>query len=126
MNIFPPFKTAKPRVRRKRQRVEPAAGPSGTVTVLSVMAETDNFIRWTFSADASTGGSGIPQLLIQTSEGWEAPSESWQGATANEIVFNYDNGAVLPGAPWQVNAQPVGIAFAGGQLLVVPQSGVVG
>lgn len=128
MPIPPSIIPSKRRVRRKRRASAAPSGtfPSGTITVLSVLAQTDHIVVWTFSEDASTDGSAIQQLLVQTTVGLLAPAESWQGAAANQIACNYDNGEVAPGAAWQVTAQPEGITFPGGGTLVVPQSGVLG
>lgn len=122
-DVPPIFRKRRGRTRPRLPSAPPT--PPGTVTVVSVVAQTTAFVAWTFSAPASTDGSGIPQLLVEMNTGIKPPAESWQGASPSEIICNYDDGAVVPGGAWQVNGQPVGIVFGGGGTLVVPENGAV-
>src|SRR4051794_33591248 len=70
MNIFPLMFPARSPRHRKRHPVPTAPTPPvGTVSVDSVVVQSEHIVIWRFSADASTDGSGPPQLLVQTSEG---------------------------------------------------------
>src|SRR5437016_488504 len=94
--------------RRRGGRASRPSGlvpPPATVTILSVVAADTHLVKWTFSGPATTDGSGIPQLVIDTPDGPEAPVESSQG-TANEVICNYDNGECAAGEHWHIDDTP--------------------
>ena len=119
MKLPQPFNIAKPRRRRTRRAQVSSAAPPQGVTVVSVSKVDDQTALWLFSAAIVSFGD-VSGLIIG---GQEGDTVEQSGADALQVF--YDIGVSVDD-PWSIEGFPaVVIAFAGGGVLVVPESGNV-
>lgn len=120
MLIIPPVP-----FRRKRAPSKPVAAGGGSAAqaiVVAVLYRGGNLTSWFFSVPVTLVGGDLPQLILDTDDGPQAPEDV---AMVGEYVLNADYGAgdIESGLTWSLSSA-TGLSF-GSIPVPLPQSGTV-
>ena len=119
MLIFP----APPRRRRTRRFRSATTPPSPPgVTVVSVSIVDSATLQWIFSVNIIGVDAGCDQLIATDASGDQIPSGVSQTGP-DTLWAAYADGNFGEGGSWRVTEEPAGMSFAGGGVLVIPESG---
>jgi hypothetical protein len=117
-----------PPFRRNRGRTKPTPQPSSNLSahVLSVLVLDSTGAVWVFDSPVTVDeNEPCPQLRIQTASGWHGAA-TMANLSPYLVACDYESNDLNTGGgdPWEVVSAPVGISFAAGVSLALPESGV--